>query len=309
MAQNAELSPLKTIDEERDSSVDHFAPIFRMGYQGSKIQLTFNCPPGHQGPFVANLDLGSLLGGKTPLKEAHSPYQQFASGDSMSGMVTGNGFASLPPEIRNRIYRMVLVRKRPIQFQVGDRGNSCSAAILRTCRQVYHEARSVLYGENVFVFTRIPHQTGLWYARYRTEVGYTDMERFFSSIGPHNISMLKRLILVLCDALPADTPGMKPEDRRFTKDPSLQRVLRTLGKYGKLRTLRVELLGKRAVAHIDHGFLDALISVMAEEVKITGKIEAKVETELLDHMTYPGVKPTIGFWNKAWEPRFGRKCR
>lgn len=70
---------------------------------------------------------------------------------------TTPGFLSLPPEVRNIIYRLLLVR----QGAVDKRGRTfwsaskpqLSTQLLRTCRRIHHEAITILYGENTFKIT------------------------------------------------------------------------------------------------------------------------------------------------------------
>jgi hypothetical protein len=64
---------------------------------------------------------------------------------------------SIAPELRNHIYEYLLVDYKPIKIASGDAGGQIvdfigSAAIIRTCRQIYHEAVGVLYSRNTFQF-------------------------------------------------------------------------------------------------------------------------------------------------------------
>ncbi|MCJ1466910.1 hypothetical protein MMC07_005532 [Pseudocyphellaria aurata] len=75
---------------------------------------------------------------------------------------TGLGFLSLPAELRNMVYRLLLVSDKPLGNEVCNevprgvrpawwayfRQYDLQPAILRTCRQVHREARSILDGEN-----------------------------------------------------------------------------------------------------------------------------------------------------------------
>ena len=47
---------------------------------------------------------------------------------------------SLPPELRNVIYRILLTEHEPHQ--------PCQAQVLATCKQIYEEASKILYAEN-----------------------------------------------------------------------------------------------------------------------------------------------------------------
>ena len=67
----------------------------------------------------------------------------------------------LPPEIRLKIYRLLLLSDQTVRMMwLKDsdsfpRPNCLFPAILRTCRVFYNEAADVLYGENVFRAHRI----------------------------------------------------------------------------------------------------------------------------------------------------------
>lgn len=291
----------------------HTKPIFHMDTsEASTVKITFNCPPGHRGPFVVNLDLGSLLGVKslkTATQVVKPPYQQFAEDGDVVGQ-NGIGFSSLPPELRNAIYHLVFVRgdKKPVQFQSGQ-DNCLSAAFLRTSRQIYQEGRTVLYGSNRFHFMRKYAKVGPWYATSRTEVAYSDMERFFNAIGSYNTSLLRNLKLDFFDAIPALTQDLEPEERRFVNDESLRRSLRFLGKHSKLDLLLIRFEARRVVNRSDIEFLDALTTVIAKKVKLDGKLDAKIHKEVWDHMTYPGKSEPLMFaWNKTWESTYKRRC-
>ena len=84
---------------------------------------------------------------------------QIAQVYSQTSNPTAASLLSIPAELRNEIYKYVLVDDEPIVLvdKAGDSvikassfaGNS---SILQTCRQIYHEAIGVLYGQNVFQF-------------------------------------------------------------------------------------------------------------------------------------------------------------
>lgn len=75
------------------------------------------------------------------------------------------GAASLlgiPSELRNQIYEYLLVNRPPVNInakidaghkKIGRVSNFAgSSAIIHTCRQIYHEALGILYGQNIFHF-------------------------------------------------------------------------------------------------------------------------------------------------------------
>ena len=59
------------------------------------------------------------------------------------------GFLNLPGEIRNQIYRLVLVKDIPIN---GIRTKLPAIGLLRVCKRVHEEAVSILHAENTFTF-------------------------------------------------------------------------------------------------------------------------------------------------------------
>ncbi|KAK4494755.1 hypothetical protein PRZ48_014111 [Zasmidium cellare] len=81
---------------------------------------------------------------------------------------------TLPPELRNKIYTLVLVQGAPIQISERSTKPSLAARgatahytrlleppFLLTCRQIRHEALPIFYGENVF-FTAIKDALPPW---------------------------------------------------------------------------------------------------------------------------------------------------
>jgi len=67
----------------------------------------------------------------------------------MATDATSLGFLSLPAEVRNMIYRLVLCYPSPAGRQYEGRLD-WGAQLLRTCRQIHAEALPILYGENIF---------------------------------------------------------------------------------------------------------------------------------------------------------------
>jgi hypothetical protein len=68
-----------------------------------------------------------------------------------------NRLLSLPLEIRLCIYRHVLLEQRQYidpQRSFEDPRQNIRRALLRTCKQIYHEARLIFYSENTFVLSK-----------------------------------------------------------------------------------------------------------------------------------------------------------
>ena len=64
------------------------------------------------------------------------------------------GFLSLPSELRNQVYRLVFCHADIIRYTKPDSDDNgtvkLSGQFLRTCRQIYNEGLSILYGDNTF---------------------------------------------------------------------------------------------------------------------------------------------------------------
>jgi hypothetical protein len=107
-----------------------------------------------------------------PLLERSFPLQRFAHcSNYIRTMAVENTVSSqdsllppilrLPPELRLKIYRLLLLSDQTVRMvwlkdsDSFPRPNCLFPAILRTCRVFYNEAADVLYGENVFRAHRI----------------------------------------------------------------------------------------------------------------------------------------------------------
>lgn len=183
---------------------------------------------GSSGQTVIDLNLADiLLSIKNRQPSISSPNSESNRVEYITGRVHDmeglhqTGFSDLPPEIRNRIYRMVFVTNAPIEFQTR-KDFSRSAAFLRTCNLVHEEGREILYGENTFCFARSEYKRGKFWERTWTEIGYKDVRRFFETIGPINIGMLKYVSFILTDVSRSAAPDLNWDQRRFVHD----RVLR-----------------------------------------------------------------------------------
>ena len=164
--------------------------------QFKPIQLSFNIPKNHKGPFQVNINLNSLMfpvgtpvtssiarQDHTPEELSHGIYESVEMSVTPStttasthhttiveDISTKIGFTTLPAELRNRIYRMVF---KGDLVSLGHRSNmSRSAALLATCKQILEEGRTILYGENVFHFKRETKSRGKFYHERWSEVAY-----------------------------------------------------------------------------------------------------------------------------------------
>ncbi|KAF2147127.1 uncharacterized protein K452DRAFT_293600 [Aplosporella prunicola CBS 121167] len=280
-------------------------PDLHMSGMTNFTSLTFNVPPGFKGPFVVNLDDAALskLQSQTPrpVKRQRTrrngapshhnedtinvaPREFEESGKPRPGEI---GFVDLPPEIRNKIYRLLFVDKDAVDFERPF--NFCrSSALLRANRQVYNEGRSVLYSENKFMFARNHNRRGNYWDAEQTEIGFKDFRVFLKSIGPTNISLLRDIEVIFTDAAPSATPRITNEERRFVHDEHLIDCLRMLGENGRLKEARFSFAGRKIVGRTDYRFIDALRSIEVDKVDMEHrnryqygyKIESDVKNEL-----------------------------
>jgi len=305
--------------EEKYNPLDPTRPIFNITSStqaAQSLNMTFNYPSGHQGSFKLRMDLGSLLGlaapgGPSSLPSIKPPYQQYAPAVSSTRRQIINsrriiiqspskGFHILPPELRNRVYRMLFVKKQPVQLHAG-RDLSRSSQFLSYQRQVHQEGVGILYGLNRFVFTRSAYHVGRWFDPVISATGYSHVEECLRTIGRHNTSLLKHVTFVFTDVSKNTNPDITIDERRFVNDKTLHRCLRWLGKYSKLDTLTVDFQGTRMVMRSDIYFLDALTTIVAKELHIKGSLDPKIEYEVEDYMTFPGKsEPLMRAWNKPW---------
>lgn len=107
---------------------------------GITVHLTVNIPPGHRGPITLNLDPKTFAATPcVPSKPDKLTQTTLArlNARSVPKKKKLAGFLDLPAELRNDIYRLAFVTERPtINFALPD-NLSRTAALLRTCRQVY----------------------------------------------------------------------------------------------------------------------------------------------------------------------------
>ncbi|KAJ5467113.1 hypothetical protein N7475_004865 [Penicillium sp. IBT 31633x] len=78
-------------------------------------------------------------------------------------------FLGLPPELRNEIYALLLVREEPIDPLFGD--HKLATNLLATNTTILHEAGSLLYGHNRFDLTSWNHQFVL---QFLDIIGFVD---------------------------------------------------------------------------------------------------------------------------------------
>ena len=153
-------------------------------------------------------------------------------------------FFSLAPEIRNKIYELLLVKPEPVDFRER-RGFCRSSHLLRINRQFYKKAIPILYGRNFFVFGRCYEKGGPYWSRQWNEIGYGNVRKFLRDIGPGNIPLLRSVSLNFHDALRSDAPYRNLEQRRFSGDQDLLMILKQLARHGRLNDVTLGFAGRQ----------------------------------------------------------------
>ncbi|KAK4217282.1 hypothetical protein QBC37DRAFT_370237 [Rhypophila decipiens] len=97
---------------------------------------------------------------------------------------TPTRFLSLPSEIRNMIYELVVVCPVNILPKLPGYNYELTPALLRTNKVIHAEASSLLYGQNCFEF--IPSE-------YKHDV--TEIVSFFDQIGTKNAGHIRRILI------------------------------------------------------------------------------------------------------------------
>lgn len=275
--QSRASTPRTTTDELNTTTLPTKAAT--SGISNTTLQLTFNVPQGHKGPFEVHINLASLPGLattgtttqlSTAVKTATADMKPKSPINPFKFLLAsvpepGTGFNSLPAELRNRIYRLLFVGE-PFEFRTG-KNFSRSAAFLRTSKRIYEEGRTVLYGENDFCFQRQHNPRGNFYDASWKEVGYKDVRRFFEMIGTVNISLIRSVKIDFDDGAPSTSPGSTVEQRRFLNDPHLIHTLKLLGKHGELDYIKMGFYGRRYMYMSDKKFLDILRDIKSNKVE------------------------------------------
>ncbi|KAF2240872.1 hypothetical protein BU26DRAFT_201519 [Trematosphaeria pertusa] len=238
------------------------------------ITLQFNVPLGFHGPLVVKLDRSLLqdntegttqeLQPRRTKRKLNKPTPVPQSQGTAAQEQKKTGFCDLPGELRNKVYRLAFVTSETLAFPDAD--NLCrSGQFLSTCKMVYGEGCSILYGENKFSFERNKNTRRPFWEKIPREIGYTDVRRFLKAIGPENLAYLRDIRLVFDDATQSSTSYLTHEERRFLNDEHLFDCLRIL-REAKLRKLTLRFDGRRTLHKTDVRFLGYLEQVKADEI-------------------------------------------
>jgi hypothetical protein len=269
------------------------------------VTLRFDVPLGYHGPLLVKLDPAILALGDDNnaygMRQSRKRKQSISATPGTVAPERRKGFTDLPPELRNKVYRLAFVRDNTFQIPAcrpWGAGALCqSGQFLSTCKLVHNEGCSVLYGENTFAFERHESTRGTFYEHEPKEIGYLDALQFFKMIGPENIQYLRDLKIVFSDARPSDTPhASSNEDRRYMTDDVLINVLRIL-RHAKLRKLSLAFMGRRHLQRSDVKFLGYL-----EQIKVdTLEKWAQPRSYIFDH------KIRYSVWHDLTEQMVRRK--
>ena len=177
-------------DDEGDSGDDEVEVLSRKvprisslstalpGLQYTIKDVVINVPLGHTGPIILHLGPDTafqlpIISVQTPSARGAPKSRKRVTRKSASTLTpaTHSGFLDLPAELRNEIYRLAFVGNAELRF--ANPTNFCrSAALLRTCHQVHDEARSIIYGENSFYFSRNLSRYGSFWEDDWKELGF-----------------------------------------------------------------------------------------------------------------------------------------
>ncbi|KAJ5471929.1 hypothetical protein N7539_008498 [Penicillium diatomitis] len=178
---------------------------------------------------------------------------------SLSPKSTAAGLLVLPVEIRHQIIRLVLaVPHLPIFFQ--DYGGPLEyrmplkpaawLALLYTCRQLFHDARPILYGANCFTLEEVETRN------HRSNV----LGLFIRSIGS-NAGFLSKLRI----SFPAteQVDGQQGEIR--LREDALRNLELLRKECTGLRTLEASIYGERRyLIEENHSILDSVGEILKE---------------------------------------------
>jgi hypothetical protein len=203
----------------------------------------------------------------SPTDSGYSSTSSVVSETSKPRVASKHSFLDLPAEIRNQIYRLAFVSEEKIDFAYPN--NFCrSSALLQTCHQVHEEGRSILYSENTFYLQRRKKERASRWTTDVCEIGYEDIHFFLKTIGPANLSLLRKLVVMFEDAQPSMNTHLKDADeRRFTNDHNLLDILRMLSTHTMLKTLDLCFQGRRTFYNRDETrFIERLTLIKADQV-------------------------------------------
>ena len=161
-----------------------------------------------------------------------------------------------------------------------------SAQFLRVSRTVYEEGRQILYGENEIALCRDTRIRGSYCSEEWTEVGWKDIRRFLSCIGPINISYIRKLDLTITDGpVSAYRHDDIRDQRRSIQDDHLMECLRLLGEHGRFQSVNLSIKTSRIVSCDDTRLITALSKIKTDKLYRQGKYPHTEDTRHYYHRT------------------------
>lgn len=260
-----EISDVESESDQDDSmwSTSTFVGRSSVSSAAPSNVLSIKLDTGATSPTVLNLDLSKIMHKGLAEIDLRSP-STLASPIAATSLISDNAasdeanFLSLPRELRDKIYKLVLAAPSAIVFHRRENFKR-SAQMLRTCKTVAEEGARVLYGMNAFHFERTAERRGTYYDLEWKEVGFKDVRRFLRDIGPTNISYMRYISFTLDEAAAYLTPYVASYlERLFVNDAVLQEIFRMIGKNTVLNKLAIEFCSRAQVTAKDFHFLRAL---------------------------------------------------
>lgn len=113
--------------------------------------------------------------------------------DRLRETTQNSSLLSLPSELRNTIYELVLVSEKRIKIYDKANKDCRPPAVLQACHQLRHEAGAIYYGGNIFKIRAIWNDE----AKEDQDVWFDSCDSFFAqwlaSIGPDSRAGLRKV--------------------------------------------------------------------------------------------------------------------
>ncbi|KAJ9608236.1 hypothetical protein H2200_007224 [Cladophialophora chaetospira] len=121
----------------------------------------------------------------------------------------------LPAEVRNQIFRLVMISQHKIRLDSSGRFRPVASppeiapALLGVCRQAYHETRSMLYQENKWLITHMQAFAELFIEAVEPPF----VEQIPDTLGENRAMLLRDLVI---------WPGLRDDEHSYPHEPKLQ---------------------------------------------------------------------------------------
>ena len=199
-------------------------------------------------------------------------------------------FLGLPVEIRNEIYKYLLVSSEPIDLQFGE--EQLTPSILFTNTTILHEARVLLYGHNCFNFTRY----------------LGDISKFFDTIGLINASHVRCILIRLPDLI-------QTKDGVSLDQHDLSTLEKTLSQCTNLKTIIADLSStldmEKELELFDPAIRDNALALLAAQFRAIPS-HPEIVLEVLENSPGSGFRRKMqshGWKLKVVKPEEDGWCR